>query len=78
MGLPSGVSAHGSAEDYIIQDPPKELDYDFWLGPSPYAPYFPARTHWNWRWQLDFGGGQLLDWVGHHVDIAHWAPRLRA
>jgi predicted dehydrogenase len=72
VGLPDGHSVQGSEADLIVQDPPKELDYDFWLGPSPYAPYFPAKTHWNWRWQLDFGGGQLLDWVGHHVDIAHW------
>jgi predicted dehydrogenase len=72
VGLPSGFSGRGSPEDFIIQDPPEELDYNFWVGPSPYASYFPARTHWNWRWQLDFGGGQLLDWVGHHVDIAHW------
>jgi predicted dehydrogenase len=26
----------------------------------------------NWRWNMDFGGGQLMDWVGHHLDIAHW------
>jgi predicted dehydrogenase len=21
---------------------------------------------------MDFGGGQLMDWIGHHLDIAHW------
>ncbi len=26
----------------------------------------------NWRWNMDFGGGQLMDWIGHHLDIAHW------
>jgi hypothetical protein len=26
----------------------------------------------NWRWNTDFGGGQLMDWIGHHGDIAHW------
>ena len=72
VGLPSGHSVQGTHADMILQDPPPELDYEFWLGPSPYAPYFPARCHWNWRWQMDFGGGQMLDWVGHHVDIAHW------
>jgi predicted dehydrogenase len=72
VGLPQGQSIHGTPEDMIIQSPPPELDYDFWLGPSPWAPYFPARTHWNWRWQMDFGGGQMLDWIGHHCDIAHW------
>jgi predicted dehydrogenase len=26
----------------------------------------------NWRWNYNIGGGQLLDWIGHHCDIAHW------
>jgi hypothetical protein len=26
----------------------------------------------NWRWNYNSGGGQLLDWIGHHGDIAHW------
>jgi len=30
----------------------------------------------NWRWNMDYGGGQLMDWVGHHLDIAHWALGL--
>jgi predicted dehydrogenase len=77
VGLPSGFSIQKPEGDiYRIQSPPPELDYDFWLGPAPVSSYFPARTHWNWRWNLDYGGGQLLDWVGHHVDIAHWGLGL--
>ena len=73
VGLPSGHSIRRTGEDdFTVQAPPQELDYDFWLGPAPQAAYFPARTHWNWRWNLDYAGGQLMDWVGHHVDIAHW------
>jgi predicted dehydrogenase len=30
------------------------------------------RIHMNWRWHYNTGGGQLLDWIGHHGDIAHW------
>jgi predicted dehydrogenase len=59
-------------KDYEITAPPPELDYETWLGPAPWAPYCRARVHINWRWILDYGGGQLMDWVGHHVDIAHW------
>jgi len=55
-----------------IEPPPPELDYDAWIGPAPPAPYCKARVHMNWRWNMDFGGGQLMDWVGHHLDIAHW------
>ena len=32
--------------------------------------------HWDWRWMMDYSGGQLTDWAGHHVDIAHWGLGL--
>lgn len=76
VGLPEGFSTDGGEEGETVTKPPPELDYDFWLGPAPYADYVPARVHWNWRWNLEYGGGQLLDWVGHHVDIAHWGLGL--
>ncbi len=73
VGLPQGhYDFAGTKDQEKIGPPPKHLDYDFWLGPAPYAPYCPARVHRNWRWNMDYGGGQLMDWVGHHVDIAHW------
>jgi hypothetical protein len=31
-----------------------------------------VRVYQNWRWNYNTGGGQLLDWIGHHGDIAHW------
>ena len=34
--------------------------------------YIEGRVHKNWRWNYNTGGGQLLDWIGHHCDIAHW------
>jgi predicted dehydrogenase len=52
--------------------PPSELDYETWIGPSKMEPYIQARVHMNWRWNYNVGGGQLLDWIGHHCDIAHW------
>jgi predicted dehydrogenase len=73
VGLPAGHTDFGrTAGQEAIEPPPAHLDYDFWIGPAPYAPYCPARVHKNWRWNMDLGGGQLMDWVGHHVDIAHW------
>jgi len=68
VGLPTG--SPGGSEQFT--DPPPDMDYNFWVGPSPWAPYSPDRTHWNWRWQLDYGGGQMMDWIGHHGDIAQW------
>jgi predicted dehydrogenase len=71
VGLPSGVYQL-KPEDVAKREPPPQFDYDRWLGPAPWSPYAPCRVHVNWRWVLDFGGGQLMDWVGHHLDIAHW------
>ena len=55
-----------------IQPPPPELDYETWIGPSTMQPYIQARVHMNWRWNYNTGGGMLMDWIGHHCDIAHW------
>ena len=55
---------------------PEGFDYDLWLGPAPRAPYCSLRTHWNFRWILDYSGGQVTDWGAHHIDIAHWGLGL--
>jgi predicted dehydrogenase len=60
------------AWDAAVSEPPAELDYEFWIGPSKMEPYIKARSHMNWRWNYNTGGGQLLDWIGHHNDIGHW------
>ncbi len=63
----------GSADwNNAVTEPPAELAYDTWIGPSKMEPYIEARVHRNWRWNYNTGGGQLLDWIGHHCDIAHW------
>jgi predicted dehydrogenase len=73
VGLPAGHSDFAKTkEKTAITPPPPELDYDFWLGPAQWMPYIEARVHKNWRWNYNTGGGQLLDWIGHHCDIAHW------
>ncbi len=60
------------AWDAAVSEPPPELDYNTWIGPSRMEPYIQARGHMNWRWNYNTGGGQLLDWIGHHCDIGHW------
>jgi predicted dehydrogenase len=76
-GLPGGYDDfEGNARQDSPCAPPRELDYGRWLGPAPRAPYAPARVHKNWRYNLDYGGGLLMDWIGHHVDIAHWGLGL--
>lgn len=68
VGLPTGPSIGPQPEMPI----PEGFDYDFWLGPAPWAPYTKQRCHWNFRWILDYSGGQLTDWAAHHCDIANW------
>jgi predicted dehydrogenase len=72
-GLPGGTPDFGKDGDRQDPEPvPAGFNYDFWLGPAPEAPYAPARCFVNFRWILDYSGGQLTDWGGHHPDIAQW------
>lgn len=72
VGLPNATKLIGMP---AIKEVPAELDWDFWLGSAPKVPY-RGICHWNWRWILDYSGGQLTDWAGHHIDIAHWGLGL--
>ncbi len=77
VGLPGGHTDFAKTAEWMSpSDPPPELDYDLWIGPSKMMPYIRGRVHMNWRWNYNTGGGQLLDWVGHHCDIAHWGLNL--
>lgn len=72
-GLPGGTPDFGETGHLTEAAPvPEGFNYDMWLGPAPDAPYCPARTHVNFRWILDYSGGQVTDWGGHHPDIAQW------
>ncbi|EPR66639.1 Gfo/Idh/MocA family protein [Cyclobacterium qasimii] len=72
-GLPGGTPDFGKTGHLTETIPvPKDFDYDMWLGPAPEAPYSPCRTHVNFRWNLDYSGGNVTDWGGHHPDIAQW------
>lgn len=64
--------------------PPKQLDWNYWLGPAPWTPYRYlagdngetkswSRCHYEFRWWYEYSGGKLTDWGAHHVDIATWA-----
>ncbi len=72
-GLPGGRPDLGKSGEHKKPEPvPEGFDYAMWLGPAPDAPYSPARCHVNFRWNLDYSGGQVTDWGGHHPDCAQW------
>lgn len=72
VGLPDGGRGVGTPP---VKEVPPELNWERWLGPAPKVAYRGV-SHWDWRWILDYSGGQLTDWAGHHIDIANWGAGL--
>lgn len=55
-------------ENLPVQEVPKELDYDMWLGPAQYRPYSAHRVHTTFRGYWDYDGGGLGDMGQHYLD----------
>ena len=55
-------------------NPPADLDWDTWLGPSPYHPFNWARFgNWGWDSIWETGGGSFTNMATHYTDIAQLA-----
>jgi len=58
-----------SGRTHLVPQPvPEYFDYNFWLGPAPYKPYHPHRTHGSFRGYWDYDGGGLGDMGMHYID----------
>jgi predicted dehydrogenase len=76
VGLPSDPSGGITTEMPI----PENLNYDMWLGSTPYIYYTLDRVHsqtdpnsrGGWLRCEQFGAGMITGWGVHHIDIAHW------
>jgi len=55
-------------ENLPVEQAPKELDYDMWLGPAPYKPYSTHRVHTTFRGYWEYDGGGLGDMGQHYLD----------
>ena len=53
--------------------PPENLDFNLWLGPTREQPYHENLVHYNWHWFWDTGNGDLGNQGVHEVDVARWA-----
>jgi predicted dehydrogenase len=58
---------------------PQQLDYQMWLGPTPWAEYTEERVHPRegygrpgWLRISDYCCGMITGWGSHHIDIAQW------
>ncbi len=63
------MPGYGSPAD---QDPPRELDWDLFLGPALYHRYNPHRAIYHFRWFWDYSGGQMTNLGAHALDIVDW------
>jgi predicted dehydrogenase len=55
-----------------VATPPREVDFDLWLGPAPQQAYHDNLVHYNWHWFWDFGNGDIGNQGVHQMDIARW------
>jgi len=60
-----------------VMEPPKTLNWDLWLGPSPERAYNPCYAPFKWRGWWDFGSGALGDMACHILDPAVFSLKLK-
>src|SRR5581483_7367397 len=75
IGLPVDPTAPDNPEEKI----PPNLDYDAWLGSTPFAYYTEQRVHPQhdysrpgWLRNESYCLGMITGWGAHHFDTAHW------
>lgn len=73
-----GINGGDVGGPFKKSEPPKNLNWDMWLGQAPAVEYIEQRCHNNFRWWYEYSGGKFTDWGAHHVDISLWAAGLDA
>lgn len=75
IGLPGDPSGPEEPEMPI----PPNLNYDMWLGSTPFVYYTENRVHPQhdfsrpgWLRCEQFGAGMITGWGAHHLDTANW------
>lgn len=58
-------------------EPPKNLNWDLWLGCRPDRPYTDKLAPYDWRFWWEFGTGESGNWGCHILDIPYWALDLQ-
>ncbi len=77
INLPCDDDHHKEARSrsgkLVTASVPAGFNYDFWLGHTPAIPFAEYRTHFWWRFNTQFGGGEMTDRGAHVIDIAQLA-----
>jgi predicted dehydrogenase len=75
-----GVGPSPKPCDLPEKETPADIDWDMWIGPSPYRGFnealCPVDVHRHFpafRRYREYAGGSLADMGAHHFDIAQWA-----
>ncbi len=74
-----GLPGDPSGNEELPMPIPENLDYDMWLGSTPFQYYTEKRVHPQadnsrpgWLRCEQFGAGMITGWGAHHIDTAHW------
>jgi predicted dehydrogenase len=75
-----GLPGDPGGDDEVPMPVPEHLDYDMWLGSTPFRYYTEKGVHPQgdfsrpgWLRLEQFGAGMITGWGAHHLDTAHWA-----
>jgi predicted dehydrogenase len=53
------------------EEPPKDFNWDMWLGPRAYRPYQYNIAPYKFRWWNDYSS-QMGNWGVHFMDVIRW------
>ena len=53
------------------ENPPKDFNWDFWLGPRAFIPYQYNIAPYTFRWWKDYSS-QMGNWGVHYMDAIRW------
>lgn len=58
-------------DDLGSENPPGDMDWDAWQGPTKYREFHGALLGWMQWW--DYAAGEMTNWGAHGVDQIQWA-----
>jgi predicted dehydrogenase len=62
---------------YKPEEPPKNFNWDMWLGPRAFRPYQYNIFPYKFRWWSDYSS-QMGNWGVHYMDVIRWLMNEKA